>query len=310
MNNFTRALIAFALLLPRPAMAAAKPQEFFPAGSWDLDYSRDSCNLLRDFKDSTGAILSLRMEQFRPGTWIAITLVGQPAWTSSRLISAKTHFIPGGGETVTNDAMSGTMTIADKRVPIVVGLGGSLFAAPDQNPMPVSTAEFDTVQFDISAFPRPLLLHLGEMKSPLGALQTCMDDLVRHWGLDPTVQKQLTPPMPIGDAGKWIVPADYPDYQMFAAESSTVHFRLMVDASGKVTGCQVQDVVQAPVFAERTCTLLTERAHFTPARDAKGNPVASYYANSVKWRSFAPWEERPPLPAGVTKQEAPASKTG
>lgn len=312
-SRFAAALLATVSLILQASAARAADQaaeELAPAGPWHVDYSRDSCNLLRDFKDAKGTILALRMEQFRPGTSVSIALIGKAVWTENRFLAADIHFLPGGGDTVTNGAMSGTMEVGGKRTSVIVGLGGSLFAAPDQTPMPVDKATFDSVRFDIKSFQRPIVLNLGPMQAPLAALQACMDDLVRHWGLDPAVQYHLTPPTPLGDVASWVLPDDFPERQLFYTESSTVHFRLMVGTNGEVTGCSIQDVVPAPGFAERSCALLTARAHFKPALDAHGQPVASYYANMIKWISFTPWESLPRLPKEAPEvTPEPKSKT-
>jgi TonB family protein len=62
-----------------------------------------------------------------------------------------------------------------------------------------------------------------------------------------------------------------------------VHFRLSVDARGKVSDCHIQRSTRPEGFDEAVCEVLMHRARFKPALDAEGKPMASYYINTVRF---------------------------
>lgn len=57
--------------------------------------------------------------------------------------------------------------------------------------------------------------------------------------------------------------------------------RLLVDAKGKPTKCDVLDAAQGETFSQHTCKTLIRYPRFEPARDMEGRPVASFYGGSV-----------------------------
>ena len=111
-----------------------------------------------------------------------------------------------------------------------------------------------------------------------------MDDLVRTWGLDPTVQASLSRrATPLRSPGEWLRSADYPGPMMFKGNQALVQFRLEVDELGAVTNCHIQGHTKPEGFADLTCKLIIKRAKFQPALDAAGKPAKSYYVNRVHW---------------------------
>lgn len=92
-----------------------------------------------------------------------------------------------------------------------------------------------------------------------------------------------TPPKPAGNPGEWVLPGDYPDAARQAGKEGSVRFTLQVDATGAPAGCTVAQSSGDMSLDEATCRLITQRARFTPATDAKGKPVAGSYTNTVRW---------------------------
>lgn len=60
-----------------------------------------------------------------------------------------------------------------------------------------------------------------------------------------------------------------------------VHFRLNVDAAGQPTACHIQQSTRPKAFDDAVCKAIMRNARFDPALDAEGQPVASYWLNSV-----------------------------
>lgn len=98
-------------------------------------------------------------------------------------------------------------------------------------------------------------------------------------------QDAATPPVPLGSVTDWIHQDDYPPASMRAGEEGRVSVRLAVDATGLVTACTVANSSGYPLLDQRTCTLLTKRGRFQPARDASGRGVAATTAvMSFRWQ--------------------------
>jgi TonB family protein len=87
----------------------------------------------------------------------------------------------------------------------------------------------------------------------------------------------------LGDPGEWVTPRDYPSSAMRNRVEGVVGFALTIDAQGNVTDCAITASSNTPALDEATCKLTKARAHFTPARDAKGRAVGDVFRSRVKW---------------------------
>tara|TARA_R110000824_G_scaffold48565_7_gene137099 strand:- start:1821 stop:2456 length:636 start_codon:yes stop_codon:yes gene_type:complete len=131
---------------------------------------------------------------------------------------------------------------------------------------------------------RPVILQLGAMEKPLAALSTCMDELLTHWGIDVEKHRNLTlPARPDGNPGRWVNAADYPSGMLARGKEAIVHFRLSVDGNGDATDCHIQQSTRPKAFDDVVCRSLMKRAKFLPALDKAGQPIASYYRNTVRF---------------------------
>ena len=79
-------------------------------------------------------------------------------------------------------------------------------------------------------------------------------------------------------------PEDYPASALAGREEGRPSFRIAVGADGRVAGCVILVSSGSSALDGTTCRLLRERARFTPARDAAGNPVADQYFGQLAWR--------------------------
>lgn len=92
-----------------------------------------------------------------------------------------------------------------------------------------------------------------------------------------------TPTRPKTSPGSWVTTEDYPAEALRYEQEGAVAFRLVVDRSGKVSDCAVTASSGYPVLDAQTCSLVRQRALFTPARDINGEAVTGTYANRVRW---------------------------
>lgn len=86
-----------------------------------------------------------------------------------------------------------------------------------------------------------------------------------------------------GNPGTWVTNADYPAAAVQAKESGTTGFSLDIGTDGRVTNCTVTSSSGSALLDTTTCTLLTRRARFTPARDNKGNPAPDTFSSRFRW---------------------------
>ncbi len=60
---------------------------------------------------------------------------------------------------------------------------------------------------------------------------------------------------------------------------------MQVDARGAVTGCAITQSSGSAALDATGCRLMRERGRFTPATDAKGQPIASSAQRRIKWNA-------------------------
>lgn len=283
-------LLAASLAVAAPGSALARNYVLNPASPWQMDYSRDSCNLLREFKDEDGNDIILRLERFDSFRPMEMMLVGPLARSGNPRVEVSTTFLPGGLPTVKSHVLTGSTGGKDHMLPAIyvgqVTFAGDVNMSLEQQIFTDMTREqqaaIRTLVVDVK-YQRHLELWTGSFDGPMAAMRQCTDDLLKQWGLDPAEQATLSPPAPLGSPGDWLKSKDYPTKALVRWQSGRVHFRLMVDAMGAVSDCAVQDIVPSPDFAKVTCDLLAKRARFKPATGKDGSPHASYYINTVNF---------------------------
>jgi len=76
---------------------------------------------------------------------------------------------------------------------------------------------------------------------------------------------------------------DYPTKLIENGDAGVVSAHLYVSTSGKVTGCKVTETSGSAALDALTCRIATQRARFTPARDAGGQVTAGDDYVAVTW---------------------------
>src|SRR5690606_17131403 len=136
------------------------------------------------------------------------------------------------------------------------------------------------LRFD-AGLTKPVQIETGRLEGPIKALQTCTDDLLQTWGLDAEKHKTLSAPaVPQLSPDGWLPSGTIPfsEFAKFAGGGNQV--RLMLDAGGKPTACHIHSPTLDEALNGRICSLLMEKASFTPAKDAAGQAMASYWLGS------------------------------
>lgn len=189
--------------------AKAQDRQLQPSSSWQMFYDNESCDLSRRFGEGEER-LTLYLQQFAPGDSFEARLVGAPLGRERVLRRAEVQF-------QTQEAYKLTsLRIVKSTDGDPVLLAGVLslepwdYVAKQLRPItPVEAAAITNVAFKLPGEPR-LVLAIGLFSKVRDAMRSCMDDLVRHWGLDPAAVRDLrSRPVPIASL-EWISSHDYP----------------------------------------------------------------------------------------------------
>lgn len=286
-----RKIISTAAVAGLLASTAAQAQDvavFKPASVWAADYGEDYCRLIREFSDGTNTI-NLAFQRVQPGADTQVMLIGNGVRTFRGATQISWHFTPTDGERKTNYSRSetgdGQQYLRLDNVTLVpfTRAPGAAFGPPP--PYSRTDEQSKTKAFTgltmTAGLTRPIQIDTGPLDAPVAALQACADDLLQTWGLDPAKHKTLTAtPVPEARADGFLPQGTigFADFAKFAGGGNTV--RLMLNAEGKPTACHIHSPTLSAAKNEEICKLLMERAAFTPAKDAQGQAMASYWMGS------------------------------
>lgn len=76
---------------------------------------------------------------------------------------------------------------------------------------------------------------------------------------------------------------DYPQAARDNNQQGNVAFRLTISATGRVADCIVTRSSGSAILDRSTCSIMTQRARFTPAKSASGDTMIGTYESAVSW---------------------------
>jgi hypothetical protein len=256
--------------------------------AWAADYGDEYCRLIRSFSDGKDEI-TLVIQRVQPGADTQLLLIGNSIKTFRGATELGWHFLPNDADRKTRYERS---TTGDGQQ--YVRLDNVMLT---QFAPPAPGAQAGPPRYDRAAeqatgknltglivttgLTKPLRIETGQLDAPIAALQTCTDDLLMSWGLDAEKHKALSSPAipQIGSDG-WLPQGTIPfsEFAKFAGGGNQV--RLMVSAEGKPTACHIFSPTLNKSLNDTICALLMEKGSFTPAKDASGTAIASYWMGS------------------------------
>ncbi|WP_081628014.1 energy transducer TonB [Sphingobium indicum] len=65
---------------------------------------------------------------------------------------------------------------------------------------------------------------------------------------------------------------------------ASLHFKVAIGAEGIAKDCTVTQSSGSQELDDAACKIIMKRAHFKPARNAKGEPVEDVYESRFVWR--------------------------
>lgn len=284
------ALVVFtALIFPAIALAKDKTPISLPKTSkWEINYDADSCHLLSKFGSGDDQITA-NFTRFTPGDSFDLTLYGKALKSGGSLkVASELGF--GDQAPKRTEAMAGS---AGNKQPMMIfnsqRLDGSSlppnFVPPGNLPgvTPEQEAGISSLTFKAGGGKR-YRLETGSLAKPMAAMRDCLDDLIKHWGYDPSVQSALKQmATPLSKPWQWLRSDDFPPGALYHGASGIVQIRLDIDEVGKVMGCHILRRTEPDEFADLSCKLIAKRASFSPALGASGQPVRSFYVTKIIW---------------------------
>jgi len=262
---------------------------FKPTGQWAVDYGDDYCRLARTFSDGKND-LALALERIQPGPSMRLMLVGPELKTYRGADEIGWHFTPDDPE---RNARATHSQTADGKEWYNLGeitVAPMVPPAPGTRPAPPrsydrvaeqSAAKGKTGVLLDAGLTSPVEIDTGDLAAPIAALQTCADDLAKSWGLDPAALKtQQSPAIPKNGGVNWLPQGTIPFADSFKLSSGANQVRLMVDATGKPTACAIHQPALDKSTNDNICKILMDKATFTPAKGADGQPMAGFWVGS------------------------------
>ena len=296
----TLSWVALAGLLVTPAAQAQDTAAFRPSSAWAADYGDEYCRLVRSFSDGTDEI-TLVFQRVQPGADTQLLLIGNSMKTFRGAEELGWHFLPNDADhrsRYTHGEVNGQQYLRLDNVtltpiaPPAPPAPGQAFTPPTYDRAAEQAAAKNMTGVLVSAgLTKPVQIETGRLEGPIAALQTCTDDLIKTWGLDPEKHKTATPAIPQFSPDGWLPQGTIPfgEFAKFAGGGNQV--RLMLGADGKPTACHIFSPTLSQALNDKICQLLMEKASFTPAKDAAGQAMASYWMGSPMFLG-------PPFPGG------------
>jgi TonB family protein len=290
-------IVAVGLFLPMMGDAKEKmPLRLAPASPWNVHYADDSCRFGRAFGEGDQQI-TFSAERYDDGNDLRISFYGKSLKKNEdgelRLRFhpydhvIKAIFYPAtGSNAIPALVLASPVRLYDAAEEEKRRTDG-FQSGDDVDRLLAVTPEQEAAitSWELSGRSLPhVVLETGSMGDVMATLRACTDQLLGEWGLDVARHKSLrVRARPVTSPASWITDADYPIHLAERGMRGIVNFRLMIDAQGGVAGCHIQQSTRPAEFDETVCKGLVRRAKFTPALDADGQPIPSYYRNSVRF---------------------------
>lgn len=263
----------FGLMILAIANAVAQPAPLAPSGKWSVEYAEGACILSRTF----GTAPAVTTVAFRPsplgGNLQVIILSPGMKGEEYRRNKAKLTLQPSG-------------RVIDSQI-VTLAL-----KAQNQSVITLTTNTEDTgelqktalVEIEATDGTRHSFAVPG-MEQAFVALDTCQDDLLRGWGIDPSERSIPSSQRHAarGNPSEWITNIDYPKDALKANQSGVVTIFWTIGIDGRVSDCHVISSSRVPSLDRAACNAIMKNAQYRPARDKDGRPVISHSARRVVW---------------------------
>ena len=294
--------LAIAASLGAAPMAQAQEAAVFkPSGGWTAEFGDDYCRLIRNFSDGKDEV-SLALERTHPGEVVRLIIVGEGIKPYGSAEEIELSLLPAGAPVKArfyrSQTADGKQYLTFDPAPLAPAAGPPPAAGgPPGPPIYDREKEKATAQgiagFSLAAgLSAPARFETGALKAPVEVMQTCADDLLEVWGLDPQKHRTMTAaPVPTPPSNGVLPQGTIPFTEFGKLSGGSNQVRLIIGADGKPTSCTIYAPTLSKTLNDRICSLAMERASFQPAKDAGGAAMASFWMGSPMFLG-------PPFPSG------------
>lgn len=272
--KFIFVALAGAMLAQQPAVAADTTHaNLLPITLWKVDYAERECRLTRTFGKGKEEIL-FRLARGSSFDRYDIMLAGVAIPNKGGKVNITTTLEP----------QNASENFTGQNVPVPKRNERVLRWFDGQTDL-IASGPKDQVMVVKPGFGKPIRLQLDDFRDALAAMQTCHDDLLRSWQIDPvTLASFKALPKPMGNLGVWATTNDYPRKSLDAGIGGDVAFKLRVGSDGKPIDCLVIESSKIAELDATTCRLVMLRARFSPALGPDGVAAEAPYVNRIQWR--------------------------
>lgn len=288
-------LFASCLSLVAKPLAAAdvEPVVLEPSTPWQLDYGEARCRIMRLFGEGPDASV-LYFEQFSPSQqfdWLvagpmlsriakpgSITFQAGPSLPPVERTTQRTTTFGAFGPAV---AWRGFREIPLASAPLRQTANAPKADEQSGDKAPVGLLKLDPAEgagvewFQVTRGNTSYRYHTGNLKPVYEAMNTCMVSLIKSWGADPAMlQRMATEPRMLNQlAVANALHARFPAKAERKGKDATLVVRLMVEADGTPSKCQVVELTQGKEFEKQVCTVVMKTATLTPSKDIDGQSI-------------------------------------
>jgi TonB family protein len=269
MSRFFRTLtFAACAALPLCAAVGGPPELRRPVKPWNLDYGLTACMAIATYGTAEKPITLA----FRPS----------PNATVVRLIV----LLPGHGGPAFQFELKTNITGA------TVKTNGLHFSgtAGKSNIVWINFATADLAglrragEIALDGGPLHDRYALPSIGKVLDGLDTCNEDLRKYWNVGEAEASFSKKARTLKPLREYFSDSDYPSQANQQNESGTSKIMMMIDETGALKDCMVEETSGFATLDAMACAVLHERAKFEPALDAAGKPTRSVLTQRVIWR--------------------------
>lgn len=269
-THLTGAALGFACIVCLASTGAAEGAPLQPTSKWNLDYGDTDCIALREYGDEANPI-TLAIRSVPSGETYEI-LVGRKRYGPefAEEFEGSVDFGSGGIKAwlLHHGSKKAKLTLDRFRIK-----SADMAQARTSKAVTLHSKGGSDVTFSLS-----------NMSALLKGLDDCTADLRRYWNDGGEKDGRITVPSK-GDVRKVFTDNDYPSEAMNRRQEGTAQFFLMIDQTGKVAACHVLKASGIPALDGMGCSVIRDRAKFSPAVDSNGKPARSTYITPpVSWR--------------------------
>lgn len=260
------------MLLSMVALVAMQDAPLTPSGKWVVDYAENMCSAERPLAGGT-ALIGLRPTS--PSSRGAALVLGFPANGERGSARYEGELVfDGAGAPVEVVVTSYTLPNRPMRV--------STLALSTENLTRLRAAKSIRVRVSEN---RTITVQPGDLRAAVGALYTCNDDLLVTMGADAKLLAEaVVRPEPSAENLQFFGQRYYPRAALLARASGRNMVFVEIDTAGKPTSCRVIHSAGRADLDKAACEGAM-RGRYTPARNAAGEAVRSWYAQNVAWQA-------------------------